>query len=741
MDRKEKLEYCYLSLLLPIGTAAVIWAVYGFPVESIGLGLITLSVVTIFFSSYFRIQLPRTKIHLTTSDAMIILSMLLYGGQVAVILVVLETAFTSINFRRQGVSIRLRTIFLNVLIAAIAVFATAGVVRLIFGSTQGVMNSGDITRFIWLLAVISASLFILNSLGVSAIIAARSGRSVLNVWNEYCVNGLVMYFSGALMAGFVAKAIEQINAFLFVAVVGFFGLVYFTYRRYIDDIKRTAALAEQAERQRAEQAESHVKELKHYVVQLEQSSQALEQSHERFRHAVYHDALTGLPNRNYFADKISELLTNNTLNPDNKFAVLLLDLNRFKTINDSLGHSLGDELIRNVAKRISKLADTNEIVGRFGGDEFAVIMPEIRDLTEATAFADRVAKRVAESYSLHGREVFTSVSIGIAFGCPTYRRADDVLRDADIAMYYAKDNEENYVIFDENMHTKAVSLLQLETDLRHAIENNEMELYYQPIVNLNDVSLSGFEALVRWNHPKRGLVPPNEFISVSEYTGLIIPMTLQILRTACLQLVEWQKRFPSSEPLTVAVNLSGKHFSHPELVQQIGAILEETSIAPESLKLEITESAVMENAEDAIAMLKAIRALGVQLCIDDFGTGHSSLSYLQRFPVDTLKVDRSFVKAMEDGSENSEIVRAVIALGKILKLNVVAEGIESINHFHQLRVLECKYGQGYLFSRPLPVPEIDRMLKEGSNWQYFLHGPDFQPGVRENGYSESNFTN
>src|SRR5260221_8574326 len=250
------------------------------------------------------------------------------------------------------------------------------------------------------------------------------------------------------------------------------------------------------------------------------------------------------------------------------------------------------------------------------------------------------------------------------------------------------------------MHIRAVTRSQVETDLRFAIERDEFELYYQPIVSLDTASLSGFEALVRWNHPQRGLVPPNEFIPVSENTGLIIPMTVKILHQACSQVVKWQKFSNSSSPLSIAVNLSGKHFGHPALVDQINSVIKDTGIDPASLKLELTESAVMENAEAAIQMLKQIKETGVRVSIDDFGTGYSSLSYLHRFPIDLLKVDRSFVSAMDNNTENGEIVRTVIALAKALNLKVVAEGIESIHQFHQLRILGCEYGQGYLFSKP-----------------------------------------
>jgi len=284
-------------------------------------------------------------------------------------------------------------------------------------------------------------------------------------------------------------------------------------------------------------------------------------------------------------------------------------------------------------------------------------------------------------------------------------------------MYRAKELQKPYVIFDSAMHARAVKRLELETDLRYAVEEEQFELFYQPIIALEEMRLAGFEALVRWNHPRKGLVSPAEFIPLAESTGLIVPMTLQILRAASFQLVEWKLRNPGSELLTVSVNLSGKHFSHPGLLEHITSVLDESGLDPASLKLEITESAVMDSAETAIAMLKRIKATGVKLSIDDFGTGYSSLSYLHRFPIDTLKVDRSFVSTMEQGSENAEIVRTVIALAKALRLDVIAEGIESIHQLQQLRMLGCEFGQGYLFSRPLPVSEIDRLIEDNDRWQ------------------------
>ena len=723
MDSKEKKINFLLLILLPVALAAVVWALGGLSLERVDAGVITLAALTVFCSIYLRIQLPRVNIHVTISDGLIILAMLLYGGEIAVLIAVIETTFAALNLYRKGLTLKPRTIVTNIVIATIAVFSASKAVSLIFGPTDVILQRNDFTSFVWLLAVMTLTMFTVNSVLVAVFSSLKNDLSFWAVWFENCADALIMFVTGGVVAGIIVKALEQINLFLFAAVVGFFGIIFLTFRRFVEDVKKTVEKAKEAERERAEQAELHIAELQHYVGELERSGEALQESHENFRHAAYHDGLTGLPNRNFFIDTLKGLLQQSREDSESNFAVLFLDLRNFKTINDSLGHSLGDCLIKKVGKRLSGLVREDDVVGRFGGDKFGIILTDLLSKEEATAFADRLAKRLAEPYTLEGRQVFTSAKIGIAYGNSKYPEAEDILRDADIAMYYAKDNDDNYVIFDQKMHIRAVTRLQLETDLRFAIERNEFELYYQPIISLDDASLTGFEALVRWNHPQRGLVPPYEFIPISESTGLIIPMTVQILHSACKQIVQWQERFPSGNPLSMAVNLSGKHFGHPALVEQIKTVISETGIDPANLKLELTESAVMDNAETAILMLKQIKETGVQISIDDFGTGYSSLSYLHRFPIDLLKVDRSFVGAMEENTENGEIVRTVIALAKALNLKVVAEGIESIHQFHQLRILGCEYGQGYLFSKPLQVADIERMLSEKPRWQNVLPSP------------------
>ncbi len=722
MLSKEKSVNIFIALLTLPAVAAVVWALRGLSVERIDGGLITLAALTIFCSCYLRIQLPRVNIHLTISDGLIILSMLLYGGEITLLLAVIETAVASLNIYRQGVSIRPKTIVLNTYFAALSVFVTAKAVSLMFGSVEVVRSRNDLSSDIWLVGTMALFMFVVNSVLVAGYSSLKKERSFWKVWSDNLGSAVMIYLTGAVVAGAIDKAlsIEHINIYLIAAVVGFFGIVYLTFRKFVDDLKKSVDKAKQAERERAEQAEKHVGELQHYVAELERSGEALRESHENFRHAAYHDALTGLPNRNYFMDTLKQLLQASREDAEINFAVLFLDLKSFKTINDSLGHSLGDRLIKNVAKRLAGLVREEDMTARFSGDKFGIILTDLLSREEATAFADRLAKRLSEPYTLDGRQVFTSAKIGIAYGNSKYPEAEDILRDADIAMYYAKDNSENYVIFDQKMHIRAVTRLQLETDLRFAIERNEFELFYQPIISLDTASLSGFEALVRWNHPQRGLVPPNEFIPIAESTSLIIPMTVQILHSACSQVVKWQSISKNREPLSIAVNLSGKHFGHPALVDQIKSVINETGINPESLKLELTESAVMDNAETAILMLKQIKETGVKVSIDDFGTGYSSLSYLHRFPIDLLKIDRSFVSAMEENTENGEIVRTVIALAKALNLQVVAEGIESIHQFHQLRILGCEFGQGYLFSKPLPVADIERLLADNTRWQNIL---------------------
>ena len=430
-------------------------------------------------------------------------------------------------------------------------------------------------------------------------------------------------------------------------------------------------------------------------------------------HDAFHDALTGLPNRALFMDHVKMAIQRSRRSGDRLFAALFLDLDRFKIINDSLGHMVGDQLLVGIAHRLEACLRPGDTVARLGGDEFTILLEDLASTEDAIDVARRVQEAVTQPFNIGGHEVFTTASIGIALSNTGYERAEDLLRDADTAMYRAKlEGKKRHVVFDKAMHDRAMEILQLETDLRRAITRKEFFLNYQPIVDLETGRVASFEALVRWRHPERGLVMPGDFVPVAEETGLIVPLGLWVLNEACRQMREWQRQGVTDSSVTMSVNLSGRQFSQADLIDQISSALRESGLKAVNLKLEITESMVMENFDTAIDMLTQLRVLGVGLSIDDFGTGYSSLSYLHRFPIDTLKIDRSFVTQMTDNSENAEIVRTIVTLARSLDMAVVAEGVETADQLRQLSDLGCDYGQGYLFSRPVGAGQAAELLTD-----------------------------
>jgi diguanylate cyclase (GGDEF)-like protein/PAS domain S-box-containing protein len=441
------------------------------------------------------------------------------------------------------------------------------------------------------------------------------------------------------------------------------------------------------------------------------------QAESQLLHDALHDTLTHLPNRTLLMDRLRHAIQLSKRTSSFLFAVLFLDLDRFKVINDSLGHMIGDQLLMAIAQRLAACLRPCDTVARLGGDEFVILLEDIHDVNRVTAVANRIQQTLTQPFTLEGHEVFTTASIGIALSQVGYELPEDVLRDADIAMYRAKaQGRACYEIFNPKMYVRAVALLQIETDLRRAIDRQEFELCYQPIVSLKTYRISGFEALLRWRHSSRGLVSPAEFIPIAEETGLIIPIGWWVLREACCQMRAWQVQFPTA-PLTISVNLSGKQFT-PHLTEQISLLLKETGLDAHSLKLEITESVLMENTELAAAMLEQLRDLGIQLSMDDFGTGYSSLSYLHRFPIDTLKIDRSFINKIDTDGEQLAIVRTIITLAWNLGMDVIAEGIETSRQLAQLRALQCDYGQGYFFSKPLDRQGVTQLMTAEPKWQF-----------------------
>ncbi len=437
------------------------------------------------------------------------------------------------------------------------------------------------------------------------------------------------------------------------------------------------------------------------------------QLEERLLHAALHDGLTDLPNRALFLNRLQYALSRNLRYDDYHFAVLFLDLDRFKLINDSLGHEVGDELLIAFAKRLRTCLRTIDMTARLGGDEFAIIADGIHTHDDAAGLAERIQRKTVTPFRLGSHEVFTSVSIGVALSASQYRRPEDLLRDADTAMYRAKSaGRACHVVFDNEMHTRAVARLGLENALRHALDRGEFELYYQPIVRLSDMRIGGFEALVRWNHPERGLVYPAEFLAMAEENGLIVPLGAQILRRAAEQALHWQRSV--EEVLTVSVNLAAVQVRQPNFVEEVSALLAEVPVDPSRLILEITESAFLEDTHWHVEVLEALHNLGLTIAIDDFGTGYSALGYLTRFPVDILKIDRSFVTGMDANNHKSKIVRALVGLAHNLGMSVTAEGVERDAELQQLCQLHCESAQGWHFSKAIPGGAADDLLKQQS---------------------------
>jgi diguanylate cyclase (GGDEF)-like protein/PAS domain S-box-containing protein len=788
MELRPRIAEYYLRLLIAAGAGAIAFTVSRLPPERLDGRFLLMAAVTLCIGSRITVKIPRLSSHISISDTFILLTLLLCGGEEAVLLSALDGFCSTLHLSRKR-----RTFLLNASVTALSTFVTVWTLRLLFGPLANQIQDANSASFVIALCVLGLVQYVVNSGLVAVGVALKTDRPVLQTWRKHYLWTSITYFAGASAAGIITKLVGVVGFTAFIAVMPIVAIVYFTYKTYLKNIesaeRHVAQLQESEERFRSAfdyaaigmalvspegkwlqvnrslcemvgysepellatdwESITHPDDLAAVRAQIEQllgGSIPTYQTEKRYTHKnggevwiflsisltrdpetkstrlifqtqditdrkraerqllhdAFHDTLTGLPNRALFVDRLKQALARTRRLGPHQFAVLFLDLDRFKVINDSLGHIVGDQLLVGIARRLEACLRPGDTVARLGGDEFTILLEDVTDISEAIRVAERVEKEVSSPFNLRGHEVFTTVSVGIAPSTIGYDSPDEILRDADTAMYRAKSlGKARHEVFDKTMHARAVSLLQLENDLRRAVERREFLLFYQPIVSLQTGRVCGAEALIRWQHPEHGMIMPSAFIPVAEETGLILQMGQWGVREACRQLREWREQFPGLGEFQVSVNLSSKQFSQPDLIEQITRSLRDTGLEPAGLRLEITESVVMENIESATDMLRQLRDLGVEASIDDFGTGYSSLSYLHRFPTSTLKIDRSFVSGMSCQSENLEIIRSILMLARNLGMTVVAEGVETEEQAAQLRELGCQHAQGYHFSRPV----------------------------------------
>ena len=726
ITRRTRILDAYRWLIVVSAAAATLSLSTALPMPKFDWRFLILTAIMMLISSRFSIKIPGVNTNVTISDTFIFLVLLLYGGLAGILVAALEGLFSGFRISKRPLVIAFNS---GMMLCSTSL--TVIVIKLFFGSV-GELRFQDPSHFMGAMGAMALVQYFANT-GISAgCLAIKNGVSIWRTWQSHYLWTSFTYLMGAAVAAFSSILIEKAGLSVLMIGVPIIGIIYFTYTKYLNEIRASAALAEQAERdraeaeraraeaerERAELAERHVEELNRYIAEQQRISMQLQETKDHFRHAAFHDTLTNLPNRALLAENLKFVIERAKNQEDYQFAVLFLDLDRFKIVNDSLGHTIGDQLLMAMARRLESCIRDMDIVARLGGDEFAILLDGITSGSDATNMARRIQEKLASPFNLSGHEVFTTTSIGIALSSTGYDHPENMLRDADTAMYRAKaQGKACYEVFDKGMHTHAVYLLKMENDLRRALDREEFCVYYQPIVSLETGALAGFEALIRWQHPERGFVNPGDFIPLAEDTGLIVPIGQWILKRACQQLAKWQWQSPANRDLVMSVNLSSKQLAQPDLVNWIGEVLEETNVEAKYLKLEITESAVMDNAEMAVRLLKRLQALGVQLSIDDFGTGYSSLGYLHRFPVNTLKIDRSFVGRIGEAAENIEIVRTIVSLAENMGMDVVAEGVETLSQLTQLRKLNCQFGQGYLFSRPVDADSVTAWISRKPHWQ------------------------
>lgn len=816
MDTQSRTK-TYMLTILALGCLCLAATVLYLPWGKLDLYFLILCALTIGIGSRITIKIPRFNSHIAVSDTFVFLSLLLYGGEIAIVLAAVEAVFSSWRFCNKKI-----TVFFNMAAMALSTGAVVGVLKIFGLHTESQLHGQgeDFKSFFIALSVMALVQFIVNTVLASIYGALKREKPFWETWKAQYVWTFITYFVGALSAGVLLKASDYMGFGVVVATFPIIFFVYLTYRMYMQNVEMATAQAEQAE---------------NYAKVLEKQSAALSESEERFRSAfnyapigialvstdggwlkvnralcdilgyteaeflganfqsmlfaedlgntlikihellsgkiptcqleqryihksgatvwaawsvstatdanndlrpnlifqiqditdrklaeqllqyeATHDTLTKLPNRAYFMTRLEQAIASSKLNPHHKVSVLFIDLDRFKIVNDSLGHVFGDRLLVGIAERLRDCLRPSDLVARLGGDEFTILVEGNYEPSEVVRIAERLQEKFAQPFDLSGHEIYSSASIGILNRSEKHLTPEDMMRDADTAMYQAKRaGKACHEVFSEEMHEDVKETLQLETDLRKAIEREELSVFYQPIYSLKSNRIQGFEALARWHHKTLGLITPDKFISLAEEIGLIDQLGEQILRKACQQGQILRKNFPADSPFMMSVNLSCKQFAQMELVETIHRILKDTGFSPHELKLEITESVFFEHREKAIEMLHRLRELGIEINIDDFGTGYSNLSYLMQLPISTLKIDRSFISPIDNGGRNLEIVQTILMLANSLGIKVIAEGVETEAQIEQLKILQCEGAQGYFYSKPMSFDDTTEFLSGG----------------------------
>ncbi|MEJ7847298.1 MAG: EAL domain-containing protein [Pyrinomonadaceae bacterium] len=809
----QNLTKGYMVSVVVTGAVILGAAVIELPLEKVGLYFLLLFCFTIGFGSRITVQIPSLKSHIAVSDTFIFLALLLFGGELAIVLAAVEAFFSSMRFCSKKI-----TVMFNAAAMAISTGVVVLTLKMLGFANESQMqgHSGSVTDFVIVLSLIALVQFAVNTSLASIHDSLKTGISLWNNWKTKYLWIFVTYFVGAMSAGILVQLSNKIGFGVIIVALPVILLVFMSYRMYLKNVEISMQQAEQSGQYARilEESSSALREselrfrsafdyapigialvspggrwlkVNHALCEIlgysteeflaidfqsiifpEDLGTALVKIHEllsgksvncqleqRYRHRrgetvwvlwsvsgasvvnaekptlifqlqditdkklaedklqyeATHDALTGLPNRSYFMRRLADALLKTKLDPKYQLSVLFIDLDRFKHVNDSLGHIVGDQLLIAISRRLRECMRPPDIVARLGGDEFTILVEGRYYMEKITQIAERIHAKFAEPFEIRGHKIYSSASIGILHATDKHLTSEDMMRDADTAMYQAKrGGKARHEIFDEQMHADANETLQLETEFRRAVEKEEFSILYQPIFSLDTGEIQSMEALARWNHLDLGEISPTKFIPIAEEVGLIGVLGEQILRKACMQIGSVLPMLGAGSNVKLSVNLSFKQFAHPALVESIQMILDETQFPADRLKLEITESLFFEYQERSINMLHRMRDLGIEFDIDDFGTGYSNLSHLMRLPISTLKIDQSFIKPINGDGANTEIVKTILAMARSLGLKVIAEGIETEIQLETLKKLHCQNGQGFLLAKPMPFEEIREFL-------------------------------